>query len=102
MLLCYDTKSIFALGGLPTNNKKLRTGLLASLLVTRTLLGAPGLTTRSKDATRSYLGDPISSDLAQWPHRSPARTPPQARGRQARGSAACEKHLYAPFVASCY
>ena len=36
-----------------TSNKKLRSGLLASLLRARKLLGAPGLTTGSKDATRS-------------------------------------------------
>ena len=43
-------------------NKKLRSGLLASLLGARTLLGAPGLTARNKKLL-SFLV-PRSTDLA--------------------------------------
>ena len=41
-----------------------RGGLLALLLGTRTLLGAPGIATRSKDATRARpdMGDTINGD----------------------------------------
>ena len=38
--------------GLATRSKDATMGLLASLLGARTLLVAPGLATRSKDATR--------------------------------------------------
>ena len=38
--------------GLTTRSKDATRGLLALLLGARTLLGAPGLTTTSKDATR--------------------------------------------------
>ena len=38
--------------GLTTRSKDATRGLLALLLGARTLLGAPGLTTRSKDAAK--------------------------------------------------
>ena len=46
-------------------------GLLALLLGARTLLGAPGLATRSKDATNGVPGLTISSKDAtrgSWPY----------------------------------